>query len=129
LDDLPNCEMSRLDVTQMVLFSTYRTSPPHEPNGVLPAARCHPMIAYRLIANDRLDSSQPVVRIDSVRFDYRIHPRIDRHWWFEDNENLRNRANNAGTFRDLQPGEGELPSGISAPTESSQPSRSPPSTR
>jgi hypothetical protein len=72
-----NCEVSELVISQRFLFSRYGVSPPHEPGGVLQAARCHPMARFEYRANQAVDRTQTYYRIASIRFDYRLHLYID----------------------------------------------------
>lgn len=82
---------------KIFLFSAYGNSPPHEPSGVLHAARMHPLIQFELIAPNTIDKSKPYIRLRDIRFDYRIHLSLDAVLW---EEKPAIRANNAGLFRD-----------------------------
>jgi hypothetical protein len=73
----PNCEVSALTLTQVFLFSRYAMSPPHEPGGVITAARFHPIMKYEWSANAAVDRSKPYHRVKSLRVDYRINFYID----------------------------------------------------
>jgi hypothetical protein len=73
----PNCEVSALTLTQSFLFSRYAMSPPHEPGGVLTAARFHPIMKYEWTSNPTLDRTKPSCRVKSLRVDYRINYNID----------------------------------------------------
>lgn len=72
-----NCEVDSLVLSQIFLFSTYGKSPPHEPGSVLWAARCHPLTTYSMTANNSVDRTKPYQRVESIRFDYRLHLSLD----------------------------------------------------
>ena len=44
------------------------------------AARCHPMIRYAFTKNAAFDEKKPHTRVASIRFDYRLHMYMDRHY-------------------------------------------------
>ena len=72
-----NCELSALKLTQTFLFTRYAMSPPHEPGGILSAARFHPITKYEWTANATIDRSKPHHRVKSLRVDYRLSYFID----------------------------------------------------
>ncbi|MEO8552918.1 MAG: hypothetical protein ABI678_23240 [Kofleriaceae bacterium] len=96
---LKNCRAGRLWLTQLWLFSPYGNTPPHEPTGGLHAARFHPLLRYDLDDSDAYDPSQPYTRVASIRFDYRIHVRIDRASDVMDSGSTTP-SNHPGLFRD-----------------------------
>lgn len=96
----PNCTYSGLSVEQIFLFSRYANSPRHEPSGSLCAARFHPMIRYRFLPNPNHDPSQRATRVRSIRFDYRLHLFIDRHFDSALNAAIPQWGNNAAFFAD-----------------------------
>ena len=95
----PNCETSALNLSQIFLFSNYGMTPPHEPGSVLQAARCHPLTTYKLIENSGVDRTRNHQRIESIRFDYRIHLAIDSVP-STGTAPPTPKLNNAGLFRD-----------------------------
>jgi hypothetical protein len=95
----PNCEVSALNVSQIFLFSTYGKSPPHEPGTVLMAARCHPLTSYAMVANSAVDRTRNFQRIETIRFDYRLHLTIDSVA-ASGYVQAPTKSNNAGLFRD-----------------------------
>jgi hypothetical protein len=99
LERWSNCEISGLNVSQVFLFSNYGKSPPHEPGTVLMAARCHPLTIYKMIPNGAVDKSKNFQRIESIRFDYRLHLAIDSVPGTA-NGAPTPKLNNAGLFRD-----------------------------
>jgi hypothetical protein len=96
---LDNCDRAGLSIEQTLLLSRYGNDPPHEPSGGLSAARCHPMIAYKLIPNPTRDWSKPFVRVASLRFDFRLHLYLDTYLKDKTATGLYN-ANQAGLFAD-----------------------------
>jgi hypothetical protein len=96
----PNCEMSALKLSQIFLFSVYGKSPPHEPGGVLMAARCHPLTTYAMAPNTSVDRTRRFQRIESIRFDYRLHLTIDSKPAGSSETSTFTFLNNAGLFRD-----------------------------
>jgi hypothetical protein len=94
----PNCELKRLAVSQRFRFSPYGNSPPHEPSGNLTAARCHPMMQYNLVSNPLVDKRRTYYRVAKIRFDYRLHLFIDRH--YSSPNTLPQIGNSAGLFAD-----------------------------
>jgi hypothetical protein len=94
----PNCDVSRLTISQLFLFSRYGNSPAHEPSGNLPAARFHPMISYTFTPNDKVDRRVKYCRIASIRFDYRMHLYLDP--FKEKDSRADPRGNQVGLFRD-----------------------------
>jgi len=99
-EKFPNCEISGLTLSQRYLFSGYANTPPHEPSGTLVATRCHPLVKYEMTPNARLDRKKNLHRIESLRFDYRLHLTLDRHHDVAANTTLPQLGNNAGLFRD-----------------------------
>jgi hypothetical protein len=97
---IANFEFSGMDVSQIFLFAHHGTSPPHEPSGALPAARFHPMLKYKLIANPSYDTTREHRRLSSIRFDYRMHHKLDALHSTVDAEPPS--GNNAGLFRDTE---------------------------
>lgn len=95
-----NCEVSALKLSQIFLFSTYGKSPPHEPGGVLMAARCHPLTTYEMTENPTLDRTRRYQRIESIRFDYRLNLTVDAKPAEPGGALLSPAGNNAGLFRD-----------------------------
>jgi hypothetical protein len=100
LSTFPNCEYAGLFVEQIILFSPYSNSPKHEPSGGLSAARCHPMIRYRFSKNASYNGTTKHTRVISIRFDYRLHLFLDRHYNVADNALLAQLGNQAGIFAD-----------------------------
>jgi hypothetical protein len=96
---MPNCEVNALNISQIFLFSTYGKSPPHEPGSVLMAARCHPLTTYAMVANSSVDKTRNYQRIESIRFDYRIHLAVDSVP-SAGTAAPTPKLNNAGLFRD-----------------------------
>jgi hypothetical protein len=96
---MANCEVNALEVSQVMLFSTYGKSPPHEPGTVLMAARCHPLAIYKLVENSGVDRKRNYQRVDSIRFDYRLHLAVDSTPATA-NAAPTPKSNNAGLFRD-----------------------------
>jgi hypothetical protein len=98
----PNSEFVQLKVSQRFLFSRLGTVPPHEPGGVLPAARCHPMTTYDLTPrpDGAVDRTRNRYRIGSIRFDYRLHLTLDSRHDAPVPPGQPRSANNAGLFRD-----------------------------
>jgi hypothetical protein len=95
-----NCEVSALTLSQIFLFSGYGLSPPHEPGGVLKAARCHPLTSYVMKENPAVDRTRRYQRIESIRFDYRLNLTIDAKPAEPGGPLPYPGANNAGLFRD-----------------------------
>jgi len=100
LSSFPNCEYSGITIEQIFLFSRYSNSPRHEPSGGLSAARFHPMTRYTFSSNTSLDKKIPWTRVNSIRFDYRIHLFLDRHEDVMINKTLSQIGNQAGLFAD-----------------------------
>lgn len=75
----PNCEDAGLTIEQIFLFSRYSNNPRHEPSGALAAARCFPLIRYRIAKSASCDKSKAYTRVGSIRFDYRLHLFLDAH--------------------------------------------------
>jgi hypothetical protein len=73
----PNCEVGGFTISQRFLFSRYSNHPPHEPGGVLFAARCHPFTRFRTTPNSAVDRSRNYTRFASIRIDYRLHLSLD----------------------------------------------------
>ena len=96
----PNCIYAGLSVEQIFLFSRYGNSPRHEPSGGLSAARCHPMIRYAFSPNPAYDAKKQYTRVSSIRFDYRLHLFLDRHYDLALNPNFTQIGNQAGLFAD-----------------------------
>jgi hypothetical protein len=100
LTALPNCVHSGLTVEQLFLFSRYSKTPKHEPTGGISAARFHPMIRYAFSPNTAHDPRRRLTRVSSIRFDYRMHLYLDRHYNVATNETLAQLGNQAGVFAD-----------------------------
>jgi hypothetical protein len=100
LGALPNCEYTGLALEQIFLFSRYSNSPKHEPSGGLSAARFHPMIRYQFSKNASYDDKKQFTRVSSIRFDYRLHLFLDRHYDVATNATLAQLGNQAGVFAD-----------------------------
>jgi len=100
---LDNCDQAGLSIEQTLLLSRYGNDPPHEPSGGLSAARCHPMVAYKLTPNPARDWSKPFVRVASLRFDFRLHLYLDTYLKDKTATGLYN-ANQAGLFADSDVG-------------------------
>lgn len=99
-DGLTNCQHSQLTIHQLWMFSPYGNTPPHEPSGGLSAARFHPRLQYELVDDDvNWDDSKPYTRVSSIRFDYRLHLRVDRSSTDPDSASTTP-SNHAGIFRD-----------------------------
>lgn len=86
----------KLRVTQTFLFTKYDKEPPHEPGGVLRAARIFPLIRFELIEPDATSASKEEHHlVKSARVDYRFHLSMDGpHRGTDDRPNL------AGVFKD-----------------------------
>jgi hypothetical protein len=97
---MANCEQAGLNLSQFYLFSRYSDAPRHEPSGAISAARCHPMIRYAFVPNPAHDKTRRFTRINSIRFDYRLHLTVDRHHDLMKNEMLAKLGNQAGVFAD-----------------------------
>lgn len=93
-----NFEFAKMDAVQTFLFSHHGTSPAHEPSGALPAARLHPLLNYGFVANAAYDTTIEHRRLQSIRFDYRLHLAIDATHTAVDASPPD--GNNAGLFRD-----------------------------
>jgi hypothetical protein len=100
--NFPNCTYQRLDISQRFLFSPRGNEPPHEPSGGLYAARCHPIVKFEFARNESVDLSRRFTRIESIRFDYRMHLFLDRHHDLRINQTLEHLGNQAGLFRDSE---------------------------
>lgn len=100
LEGLGNCEVKGLAISQIFLFSTYGNTPPHEPSKALMAARCHPMTVYSLLPNSEVDRSKTIQRVESIRFDYRLHLSIDSVPASGTTPPPAPKSNMAGLFRD-----------------------------
>jgi hypothetical protein len=100
LSGLSNCEVNNLDIEQIFLFSGYSNSPPHEPSGALMAARFHPMLKFRFTPSAAVDRTRDYQRIDSIRADYRLHIKLDRHHTAATSASLPWLGNRSGFFRD-----------------------------
>jgi hypothetical protein len=98
--NFPNCIYQSLDISQRFLFSPRGNDPRHEPSGGLYAARCHPIVKFEFARNESVDMSQRFTRIESIRFDYRMHLFLDRHHDLRINQTLEQLGNQAGLFRD-----------------------------
>ncbi|SJM29271.1 hypothetical protein [Mesorhizobium delmotii] len=98
----PNSEFSEIDISQRFLFSRLANVPPHEPGGVLEAARCHPITRFEIIsrAGGAKEPSKNRFRISSIRFDYRLHLRLDTAFDPPKPGAPARTGNNAGLFRD-----------------------------
>jgi hypothetical protein len=96
----PNCEDAGLTVEQIFLFSRYSNNPRHEPSGALAAARCFPLIRYRIVKNANWDKGKAFTRVGSIRFDYRLHLFLDAHHDLAAARILGNLGNQAGLFAD-----------------------------
>lgn len=97
-----NADFDGLSISQIFLFSRYASSPAHEPGGTLTAARCHPMTTVAIAPNANVDKKKRYFKIDSVRFDYRLHLFLDRHHDVDTNATLAQIGNNAGLFCDAE---------------------------
>lgn len=95
---LANFEFDSIDLSQIFLFSHYGMSPPHEPGGVLTAARMHPMVKYEFHKNTSYDPTAEHRRLSSIRFDYRIQLYLDA--FYNSTNAATDNGNNAGVFRD-----------------------------
>jgi hypothetical protein len=100
LEGFGNCEIKGLTISQIFLFTSYGNSPPHEPSTALMAARCHPMTAYVMLPNSEVDHSKPFQRVESIRFDYRVHFTVDSVPATGTTAAPTPKSNNAGLFRD-----------------------------
>jgi hypothetical protein len=96
----PNLEYDGLEISQIFLFSPYANSPAHEPTGALIAARCHPMTKFEFKLNKACDKTKNFRRVESIRFDYRLHLYLDRFHDLNSNTPANQIGNNAGLFRD-----------------------------
>jgi len=95
---LKNFEFDHIDVTQLFLLSHYGLSPPHEPGGVLTAARFHPMINYAFAPNPTFNPMLERRVLTSVRFDYRMQLYLDA--LYDKKDAIATNGQNAGVFRD-----------------------------
>ena len=100
LAGLSNCDISGLKISQIFLFSKYGNDPPHEPSKSLLAARCHPMTTFSMTPNPAVDRSRTFQRIESIRFDYRLHLAIDSVPAPGTQSAPQPRSNQAGLFQD-----------------------------
>lgn len=100
-----NPEMIGLVIDQVFIFGPYGVHH-HEPSGALQAARHHPMLKYAFQANPNLDKSKARTRVKSIRFDYRLHLKLDRHHDLAENAKLAQLGNQAGLFADSDTGLG-----------------------
>lgn len=91
-----NCEQAGISIEQTFLFSRYANDPPHEPSGGLTAARCHPMVSFKLFPNPNFEAVRNYTRIISLRFDYRAQFYVDT--------NLRDRSEQSGLWDAQQAG-------------------------
>jgi len=94
-----NPEVIGLTIDQIFLFGPYGQHH-HEPSGALMAARHHPMVKFAWQANPAFDATKPRTRIKSLRFDFRLHLKLDRHHDLADNAKLAQLGNQAGIFAD-----------------------------
>lgn len=97
--NIANFEFRGMNAAQTFLFSHHGTSPPHEPSSALPAARIHPLLSYAMIPNPGFIPALPHRRLQSIRFDYRLHLALDLTHTAIDRE-VPTGGNNAGLFRD-----------------------------
>lgn len=75
-----NCEYANLTITQTYLFTDYQERPAHEPSGGLKATRLFPLIKTEFKNNTNFnDKAQKITRINSIRIDYKFHPRLDTY--------------------------------------------------
>jgi hypothetical protein len=95
-----NCEVSQLWIAQRFLFSRYAHDPRHEPSGALDAARFHPVSKYAFTKNSAVNRSVNYQRIASIRFDYRLQLKLDRHYDLATNRTLPQLGQSTGLFRD-----------------------------
>jgi hypothetical protein len=100
LSPFRNCDISALNISQIFLFSNYGNDPPHEPTKSLLAARCHPMTTFSMTPNPAVDRTQIFQRIESIRFDYRLHLAVDSVPAPESKSNPPAGSNQAGLFQD-----------------------------
>jgi hypothetical protein len=100
---LDNCEFAGLWIEQIFLFSRYGTNPPHEPSGALAAARFHPLTSYALTLNPNCDRKKTFLRIQSLRFDFRLYLYLDTFLKDKTASGLYN-DNQAGLFADTDIG-------------------------
>jgi hypothetical protein len=75
----PNFELGALRVSQVFLFSRYSDKPGHEPTGAIKAARFHPVLSYAITPNVAVDKTKDWQRLDSIRFDWRLHLALDSY--------------------------------------------------
>lgn len=93
---IKNPDYKRLMVTQTFLFTRYGMEPPHDPGGLLAAARIFPLVRFQLFdpaTPDTSDDERHVVR--SVRVDYRFHLSMNGP-----NRTGKDRPNQAAAFQD-----------------------------
>ncbi|HEY2053638.1 MAG TPA: hypothetical protein VGH14_06855 [Solirubrobacterales bacterium] len=95
-----NCEIGGLKVSEIFLFSNYGNTPPHEPSTTLLAARCHPMCSYKMSLNASVDRTKNFQRVESIRFDYRVHLSVDSVLASGSTAAAFPKSNDAGLFRD-----------------------------
>jgi hypothetical protein len=96
-----DCEHSGLSIDQVSLFSRYSDQPPHEPFGLVAAARCHPLVRYEFKKNTAVDTSKAHSRIASIRFDFRLHLYLDSDYQTTNApQNRTGTKNQAGLFTD-----------------------------
>ena len=105
-----NPEMIGLVIDQVFIFGPYGQHH-HEPSGALMAARHHPMVKFEWQANPAFDKSKTRTRVKSLRFDYRLHLKLDRHHDLAENAKLAQLGNQAGLFADS---DSSLATGINA---------------
>ncbi len=100
--NFPNCDQQSLTISQRFLFSPRSNSPPHEPSGGLYAARLHPIVKFEFTPNAAHQPRERHTRIESIRFDYRLHLVLDRHYDPAVSGVLPHLGNQAGLFRDRE---------------------------
>ena len=108
LSSSPNCVYAGLSLEQIFLFSRYGNSMKHEPSGGLSAARFHPMVRYSFSKNPAYDDKKQYTRVSSIRFDYRLHLFLDRHYDLATNASLAQIGNQAGMFADSDTASGTV---------------------
>jgi hypothetical protein len=102
-----NPEMIGMTIDQVFIFGPYGVHH-HEPSGALQAARHHPMLKYAFQANPNLDKTKPRTRIASIRFDFRLHIKLDRHFDMTENAKATQLGNQAGLFADSDSASGTI---------------------
>jgi len=98
----PNSEFGEISISQRYLFSRLSNVPPHEPSGGLEAARFFPITGFEIKprAGGPREPHKNRFRVGSIRFDYRLHLKLDSAFDPPKPGSPQRYGNNAGLFRD-----------------------------